>query len=180
MSIVRRLAVTGALLGAVVAPVGPAHAAAQPSDQDQHYLRAAHQSNLAEIAIGQLAQQRGTTPVVRELGEWFATDHSQFDSELQEVAAELPGMILPYTPNPNQQAVYSHLLGAYGEEFDTLFVYTQLGGHAIAMHTAETQVREGADARVIQLAAGAQPFIASHHEALLSAAMLTPPPPSGR
>jgi putative membrane protein len=75
------------VFGAVFVAATPAQAA--PSAQDTRFLRAAHQSNLAEIATGQLAQQKATNPTVRDLGARFVTDHTPLDQALQQTAAAL-------------------------------------------------------------------------------------------
>jgi putative membrane protein len=160
---------TTAALFLALAPAVPALAAGQPSEQDRRFLAAAHQSNLTEISAGQLAQERGASRPVSQLGARFITDHSRLDRAVRGVAEEL-GVDLPDAPNPRQQAILSQLQATSGEAFDARFIATQLEIHVAAMRLGEQELAQGSDRRVIQLAREAAPVIAAHHEALRAAA----------
>lgn len=54
--------------------VGGAALAANKADQT--FLKAAIQGNLAEVQMGQLAQQKGQSDAVKSYGEILMTDHS--------------------------------------------------------------------------------------------------------
>jgi putative membrane protein len=156
-----------------------AQAAPQFSEQDRTFLIQAHQSNLAEIAAGKLAQTRGTSQTVKDLGARFVADHTQLDQEVTQTASSL-GIALPNTPNPQQQAVQSQLEAAPADAFDDQFVSTQLAGHEATMRNGETELKDGSSAQVKQLATNAAPIIQAHHAALQQAAaelgLATPTP----
>jgi putative membrane protein len=159
---------TGALLFTVLM-IGAAPAQAAPSAQDSKFLQAAHQSNLAEIAVGQLAQQKATSQAVRDLGARFVADHTQLDQALKQTASAL-GVTLPNAPTADQQAVARRLQAASGSAFDQLFVSTQLAGHMTAMRLGQTELSAGSDPQAKKVAADSAPVIKSHHDALTSAA----------
>jgi putative membrane protein len=98
--------------------VTPAQAA--PSQQDTAFLQAAHQSNLAEIAGGTLAQQKGQSQQVKDLGARFVTDHTNLDNSLKQAAQAL-GVTLPDAPDADQQAVAARYQATSGTAFDTLW-----------------------------------------------------------
>ncbi|MBL7261169.1 DUF4142 domain-containing protein [Paractinoplanes lichenicola] len=100
--LLRRMAVLIAATGLLALPGTTALAA--PSDQDASYLKAAHQSNLAEIAGGKIAQQKGTSEQVKNLGARFIADHTKLDTALRQTAEGL-GVELPSAPNSEQQAL---------------------------------------------------------------------------
>ena len=52
-------------------------------------MKAAHQSNLAEIAAGEAAQQSATTDDVTSLGAMFIQMHTQLDDSLKAAAQQL-------------------------------------------------------------------------------------------
>jgi putative membrane protein len=168
MSLSARVAtLAAAVVGALAVAAGPATAA--PSQQDIQFLQQAHQTNLAEIAAGTLAQQKGDSQIVRDLGARFVSDHTSLDQALRSVAQAL-GVQLPATPNPQQQAVAAQLRAASGAAFDSLFVTTQFAGHTQAMRAGQTQIAQGSDPRAIKVATDAAPVIAAHHMALQDAA----------
>jgi putative membrane protein len=144
----RRLAALAAVTGLLLIPGTAAQAA--PSDQDAAYLKAAHQSNLAEIAGGKIAQQKG-------------------DSAVRQTASNL-GVDLPSAPNAEQQALAARYQAASGDDFDALFVSTQMDAHMKAMALGRTEIADGSDAAAKKVAQNAAPVIMSHHEALDSAA----------
>jgi putative membrane protein len=157
-------------LGVVAALLAPATAAsAAPSSQDATYLKAAHQSNLAEIAGGKLAQQKGQSQQVKDLGARFVADHTKLDASLTKTASAL-NVTLPNAPNARQQAVAARYQALSGNEFDTVFVSTQMDAHMSAMQAGRTEIANGSDSQAKQVARTAAPVIASHHEALNAAA----------
>jgi putative membrane protein len=159
-----------AALGVAAVLVVPGTAAyAAPSSQDSTYLKAAHQSNLAEIAGGKLAQQKGASQQVKDLGARFVTDHTTLDSALQKTASAL-GVDLPSAPNAAQRALAKRYQAASGSSFDALFVSTQMDAHMAAMKLGQTEIAEGSDSSVVNAAKSAAPVIASHHTLLREAA----------
>lgn len=140
-----------------------------PSAQDSRFLQQAHQTNLAEIAAGRLAQQKGNSQTVKNLGAKFVTDHTRLDHALQQVAQSL-SVSLPSAPTSDQQAVANRLKTLSGAQFDNLFVTSQFAGHTQAMQAGQTEIAKGSDPRAIKVASDSAPVIESHHQALLAAA----------
>jgi putative membrane protein len=152
----------------VAAGAGTAHAV-QPSQQDITFLQAAHQSNLTEIAAGQLAQSKAASQQVKDLGALFVADHTKLDQAVTQTATTL-GVSLPDAPNAAQQAVLAQLQAASGTDFDTLFISTQMEAHMAAMSLAATEIAQGSDPAVKQVAEAATPVITAHMKALDEAA----------
>lgn len=166
---VRRLGIVLGLVVLALAPGIAAQAAPAVSEQDKLFLQAAHQSNLAEIAAGQLAERKGASQQVRDLGARFVADHTRLDQAIQATASAL-GVTLPSTPKPEQQGVQRQLEASSGSQFDTAFITTQLDSHKQAMRSGETELAQGSDPSAKKVAQDAAPVIAAHHEALQNAA----------
>ena len=163
----RRIAAVAGVATLLLLPATAATAA--PSDQDTTYLRAAHQSNLAEIATGQLAQQKAASDQVKDLGARWVADHTKLDAALQDTAEAL-GVDLPDAPNAEQRALARRYEAASGRDFDALWIPTQMDSHMKAMQLGQTEVAEGSDAQARKVAQDAAPVVASHHELLEEAA----------
>jgi putative membrane protein len=163
----KRITVAAVAAGGLLLVPGTASAA--PSGQDTTYLKAAHQSNLAEIAGGKLAEQKADSQQVKDLGARFVTDHTKLDAALKQTASSL-GVSLPSAPNTQQQALAARYKAASGRQFDTLFISTQMDAHMAAMKLGQTEIANGSDATVKKAAQNAAPVIASHHRALEAAA----------
>jgi putative membrane protein len=165
--LIRKAALALGLAGMFLVPATAAQAA--PSDQDAAYLRAAHQSNLAEIAGGKLAQQKGDSQDVKDLGARFVADHTKLDAAVRQTASQLD-VDLPGAPNEEQQALAAKYQQASGDDFDALFVSTQMDAHMKAMANGQKEISQGSDAAAKKNAQAAAPVIASHHELLNDAA----------
>lgn len=163
----RRVAAVAGVATLLLLPATAATAA--PSDQDTTYLRAAHQSNLAEIATGQLAQQKAASDQVKDLGARWVADHTKLDTALKATADDL-GVELPDAPNAEQQALARRYEAASGRAFDALWIPTQMDSHMKAMRLGDTEVAEGSDAQAKKVAQDAAPVVASHHGLLEDAA----------
>jgi len=172
---VKRLASLAGLVVLSLAPATAAHSAmsapqaAAPSTQDQQFLKAIHQVNLMEIAAGNLAQQKGANQQVKDLGARFVTDHTQLDQTVQNTAKSV-GVSLPNAPSAEQESVLKQLRGLSGNAFDTQWVSSQLTGHAQAMQLVQSELSQGVDSMVKQVAQDALPVLQAHHEALVALA----------
>ncbi len=152
-----------AVLVAVAAGVAlaAAPAAAAPNEQDQLFLVAAHQANLAEIASGQAAVAEAVTPGVKEMGQQLVTDHQALDAQLTAVAQQL-GVALPGTPTPEQQAALAEVQAEDGQDFDTAWLYLQIESHRATLALGERELAAGAEQAVKDLATASAPVVQRH------------------
>jgi putative membrane protein len=167
MITIRRAAAVAGVAALLLLPATAA--AAAPSDQDRAYLVAAHQSNLAEIATGKLAQQKAASDAVKDLGERWVADHTKLDTAVTQTAEAL-GVDLPDAPNAEQQALAARYEAASGSAFDKLWIPTQMDAHMKAMQAGQKEIADGSDAQAKKTAQDAAPVVASHHELLEDAA----------
>lgn len=119
----------GILSGATMAAAilsAPLALAASP--EPQAFMQKAIAGNLAEIKVGQLAQQKGATEGVRHFGTVLEQDHSQANLEARQTANSM-GVTPPSEPGPGDQATYRHLASLSGTEFDRAFVKEMVKDH---------------------------------------------------
>ncbi|MEU0152249.1 MULTISPECIES: DUF4142 domain-containing protein [Micromonospora] len=166
---IKRLGLLAALVLVGLAPAAAAQAAAQPSTQDTQYLQALHQVNLFEITAGNLAQQKGQNQQVKDLGKMFVTDHTQLDQTVQSTAQQL-NVQLPSDPTADQQKVLDRLNNLSGAEFDKAWVTAQLAGHVQAIQATQTEISQGSEQSVVQIAQDALPVLQAHYDALVALA----------
>lgn len=141
-------------------------ASAAPSNQDSTWMVAAHQSNLAEIAAGQVAQQQASSQSVKDTATMFIQMHTTLDASLTSGAATL-GVTLPKAPSPAQQASLAQVKTQTGTAFDTAWVAQQIAGHRDALSGTQTEVSSGSDAAVLKLANTTLPVVQQHLSELL-------------
>jgi putative membrane protein len=98
------------------------------SQSDQNFLKQAAEGNLAEVQLGQLGQQKGTSSEVKQLAQALATDHQQNQQKLQSLAQK-EGVTLPTAPLPKDKAATDKLSKLSGSAFDKAFAQ-----HAVMEH----------------------------------------------
>jgi putative membrane protein len=156
-----------ASVGIAVLTATPALAA--PSDQDTTWVKAAHQSNLAEIAAGQAAQQSATTDDVKNLGAMFIEMHTQLDDSLKTAAQQLD-IALPDEPTAQQQQQLASVKENSGQAFDSAWIAQQLASHTTTLNATQKELNSGSDDQVLQLAKTATPVVQQHIDGLRDAA----------
>ena len=172
MKLLKRAAV-GALAVSAVVLLTASPAMAAPSEQDQTWMIAAHQSNLAEIAAGTAAQQKGASQAVRDMGAMLIKDHQTLDADLT-AAAQKFGVALPGEPTAEQQATLAEVSKNSGEAFDAAWIAAQIDGHRTSLAAGQQEVQSGSDPAAIALAQAAGPVIQRHLDDLLKLAGQTP------
>ena len=68
------------------------------SKADQRFLKEAIEGDMAEVNMGKLAQQNGTSQDVKQFGEMLQTDHGQHLQQAQQQAQEM-GVTPPTSPS---------------------------------------------------------------------------------
>ena len=104
-------------------PIGPA---------DRDLLVKVRQANLWEGPTGQQAAQQASSPTVREVGERLAGEHADLDVQTRKVADQL-GVLLPATPNAQQQGWMNEISAATGTDYDRIFVQRVRQAHGIVL-----------------------------------------------
>jgi putative membrane protein len=153
-----------------LALLAPMVAFAQVSPQDRAWLTVAHQTNLAEIAAGDLAAQSGHTESVRNAGRMLVDDHRALDAKLQPVAKQL-GVNLPDYPNAQQKAEMQRFRRESGVQFDQTWAHVEGDGHVLAIELTVKETQQGSSPQVKQLAAAALPVLKKHLEVLRQASV---------
>lgn len=133
------------------------HAEQQSAEQ---FLTQAVEGDLAEIALGELAEQKGQSEEVREYGQKLVEDHSRgLDAKKQ--LAEAQGIEVPEEPSPEAQQMHDQLSRLSGEEFDREFARHMVEDHEKAISMFETQA-EGDDSETGELAEETLPVLEEH------------------
>lgn len=116
--------ITAAAFAAAILSSPLALAATQPAA----FMQKAIEGNLAEIKVGQLAQQKGATEGVRHFGAVLEQDHSKANQQAMTAASSM-GLAPPSEPSSKEQAVYQHLASLSGSQFDKAFVKAMVKDH---------------------------------------------------
>jgi putative membrane protein len=135
---------------------------AQAPDE-QKFLTDVIRSNIAEVKLGELAQQRGQAKEVREYGEMLSRDHTKSLQKSTELAKKL-GVAAPTEPTAQQHKQYEALSKLSGTEFDTTFLSQMVRGHQENIAKFSTQTQSGSKSEVSTFAEESLPTLRMHLE----------------
>jgi putative membrane protein len=119
------LLIACAVLG--TSPVANA-ASKDQSPQDQTFVNAAARGGKWEVELGKLAQQKASSPDVKQFGAEMVTDHTKLNMELGSVATA-SGLTVPTDLSPQQEAEYKKLTNLSGPKFDTAYLKLMVKAH---------------------------------------------------
>ncbi len=108
------------------APVSRAWA--DVSTSDKIFARKATWRGMAEIDMGKMAQEKGSSQDVRDFGAMMVKDHTANNDELASLA-ESKGVKLPRSLDPLNQKIADKLSGLSGAEFDKTYINDMVMGH---------------------------------------------------
>jgi putative membrane protein len=115
-------------------------AATKMNKADERFLTEAMQGDLAEVKMGELAQQKGQSDRVKAYGETLVKDHGDHSKKLQQLGQQM-NMTLPGDPSSKQKSDYDRLSKMSGAQFDRDFAKLMVEGHRqmIAKYQPETK-----------------------------------------
>lgn len=128
----------------------------------QQFLTKSAQVSQAEIKMGQLAQQRGTSPQVKDLGAKLVSDHENLYNQTKQVASS-QNITVPSQPSQAQMQEYNRLASLSGTQFDRAFLQAQERDHmkAVRMYQKGAQ---SSNPQIAQLSQNAIPIMQQHEQ----------------
>lgn len=115
---------------------------------DNSFIMQAASGGMAEVALGQMAQQKSTNAAVRQFAAEMVADHTQADKELLAIAAK-KNVVPPASPDAARTAVATQLSALSGTAFDQQYLSSQRQDHElqIKLYTDEAQTGTDPDLR---------------------------------
>src|SRR5215217_4812402 len=120
-----KLILTISLVAALMGSVPAASAKEQPG---QKFITKAIEGNLAEVQLGQLAEQKGASDGLRNFGQQLVADHTAANQRATAVAGQM-GVTPPSEPSKQHKAVYDRMATLAGDAFDRQFVKHMVDDH---------------------------------------------------
>ncbi|MBR0698232.1 DUF4142 domain-containing protein [Bradyrhizobium lablabi] len=131
------------------------------SKADESFLKQAMQGDMAEVKMGQLAQQKGADDKVKQFGQMLESDHSQNLEKAKSVAQEI-GMSPPASVNTEQKATYDRLNKLSGQQFDKEFAQHMVQDHKKDISKFDQESKKSGS--VANFAQGTLPVLKKHLE----------------
>jgi putative membrane protein len=147
--------------------------AARKAPTTKQFLTEAAQASQAEIKMGQLAQQKGTTTQVKELGARLVNDHTNLYNQIHQIASS-QNITVPDKPNATQEKQISRLESLSGEKFDRAFLLDQERDHRRVMNLFQRETNNP-NSQVAELAKNTIPTLRTHMQLSRQAMAALPP-----
>jgi putative membrane protein len=128
---------------------------------DKMFLRKAAEGGIAEVKLGQLAVQKGSSDEVRAFGQKMVDDHAKLNNDMAEVADSM-GVMLPKTMNKEDQAEYDKLKGLSGNDFDTEYLTFMVKDHHQDLHEFRVEAASRTDPALHDAVVNAEGMIHDH------------------
>ena len=172
-----RNSVTGiALVGLLIAVPAVASAQAQPRQDtakesksskmargDERFLKDAAEGNLAEVKLGQLAEQRAASDSVKQFGKRMATDPQKAFDELKQLASQ-KGVQVPTDLDRSHQRLYDRLSKMNGADFDRAYMKEMVKDHDRDVKAFRREADSGKDGEVKSWAGKTLPTLQEHQQ----------------
>src|SRR5258708_37098481 len=130
--------------------------------QDKMFLRKATEGGIAEVKLGQLAAQKGSSDDVKAFGQKMVEDHTRLNLEIAQVADSM-GVMLPKSMNKEDQAEYDKLNALSGNDFDIEYLTFMVKDHHKDLHEFRMEAASPTDPALHNEVVKAHDVIHDHH-----------------
>lgn len=128
---------------------------------DTMFVKKAARGGLAEVELGQLAAQKGSSEEVKKFGQRMVDDHSKANDELKQVAAQ-KHIDLPTEPSAKDKATKARLEKLSGEQFDRAYMADMVKDHRTDVAEFAHESKMGKDEAVKSFAQQTLPTLREH------------------
>jgi putative membrane protein len=148
-----------AVLGLQESP--PVSSEAQAAMTDQAFVKDAARGGMAEIKLGKLAEDNGSSEAVKTFGTRMVAEHTKAGDKLKEAAAQ-EHITLPTDLAPKDQATYDRLSKLSGADFDRAYAQDMVKDHQQDLRDFQREANRGNDNVIRAFAAQTVAMIQQH------------------
>jgi len=128
---------------------------------DNKFIVEAGQGGMAEVKLGQLAQEKASNPAVKEFGAQMVTDHSKANDELKGIASQ-KSVAIPDSLTSKDNALYNRLSALSGDQFDHAYIAAMVKDHQTDVAEFRKESQSGKDSDVKSFATKTLPTLEHH------------------
>ena len=133
----------------------------RPAMGDAHFAKEAAQGGMAEVKLGQLAQEKGSNDSVKSFGKRMVDDHSKAGDKLKEVTSR-ENISLPSDVSAKDQGTYDRLSKLNGAAFDRAYARDMVKDHEADVAAFQKEANAGKDDSLKGFASEALPTLQDH------------------
>lgn len=128
---------------------------------DQTFVTKAGSGNMAEVELGKLAQEKGTSDQVKSFAQRMVTDHTKANDELKTIAQN-KNITLPSDLDSHDKALRVRLSKLSGPQFDHAYIQAMVTDHRKVVNEFRHESQMGKDPEVKAFASKTLPTIEEH------------------
>ncbi|MGH9141856.1 MAG: DUF4142 domain-containing protein [Vicinamibacterales bacterium] len=140
------------MLGMAVPPVLAA---------DQAFVMKAAQGGMAEVELGKLAADKGSSDAVKKFGQRMVDDHSKANDELKTLA-QSKNIPLSGAIGAEEKALQDRLMKLSGPAFDQAYMKAMVSDHVKDVNEFQMESKSGKDPEVKAWATRTLPTLEQH------------------
>jgi putative membrane protein len=151
-------ACTALCLGALFSVTAVAHAA---DDNDKKFLSMAAQSDVNEISLSEVAEQKASDPAVKAFAKKMVAEHKMMTASMKPFADEW-GLTPPSGPDEDHQKEMDKLNGMSGKDFDKEYIDQMVTDHGKALDAFTSEAKDTKDAKFRSAVLKGKTHVAAH------------------
>ncbi len=134
---------------------------ADPAAADKEFVKEAAQGGVAEVELGKLAQEKGSSVAVKQFGARMVQDHSKANQDLQQ-AATAAKIDVPTAMSGKDQKLEKKLSKLSGPSFDREYVKAMVSDHKNDLKAFKRESESGNLPQIKEFAANTIPALEEH------------------
>lgn len=133
---------------------------------DTAFAAKAAVGGMAEVALGKMAADKGSSSKVKDFGNMMVMDHGKANTELMGIA-KTKNIMLPTGLDAEHQAKSDSLGKLSGKDFDKAYVAAMIEGHKKTLALMQAEAANGKDADLKAFAAKTAPVVQTHLDKIM-------------
>jgi len=129
------------------------------------FLVKAADGGMTEVKLGQLAQQKGNDPRVKDFGSMMVHDHSAVNDQVKTLAAQR-NVTLPDSVSDDHKKEIADLSAKSGKAFDKAYVSAMVKGHESTIDLFEKSLDKSNDSEVKTFINNTLPKVRNHLDSI--------------
>jgi len=128
---------------------------------DKTFVQKAAIGGIAEVEMGKLAQQKGSSDQVKQFGSRMVEDHSKANDELKQIASS-KGITLPTDLDAKHKSKMDKMQKLSGAQFDRAYMDDMVADHKEDVADFKKQASSGKDGDLKAFASKTLPTLEDH------------------
>jgi putative membrane protein len=137
----------------------------QPAYADQAFVHDTMEGNDTQVEMSQLAQQKSSSPDVKQFSEKMVQIHTELNGQMAPAAKQM-GVSEPKGPSKKQKQQIEKLQALSGPDFDTAYIQDMAKQQQHDLKEFRTEAQSGQNPNIQMAAKQDEPVLLEHYQVL--------------